>query len=170
MNWTRHRCQVAPLSTVAIACFWALMRLCGRFAPADALLEHAAEDMFAHRHLPLAAQHESAGAVEQRDQATLERGRHFPDTAIGHPARRRHSRARRRGGRGRASLLQCGIDEAIHGADAPSDGTGDLRGDCVTEGIGWALVEKPALSVHGRAAVAATPWLNSGKARASYTP
>ena len=53
MNWTRHRCQVAPLSTVAIACFWALMRLCGRFAPADALLEHAAEDIFAHRHLPL---------------------------------------------------------------------------------------------------------------------
>ena len=48
------------------------------FARAAALLEEAAEDILAYRHLPArasaaAAQHESARAAEQGDQAPLER-------------------------------------------------------------------------------------------------
>ena len=84
-----------------------------------------------------AAQHESAGAAEQGDQAAVERRRDLPDAAVGHPPGRRHSaRAGRRMGGGRAPLLQRGVDEAAHGADAAGDRAGDLRRDCVKEGIG----------------------------------
>ena len=75
-----------------------------------------------------AAQHESAGAAEQGDQAPLERRRaSFPTPQSVHPPGRRHpARAGRRMGRGGAPLLQRGVDEAAHGADAVGDGAGDL--------------------------------------------
>ena len=107
-----------------------------------------------------AAQHESAGAAEQGDQAAVERRRHLPDAAVGDPPGRRDSaRAGRRMGRGRAPLLQCGVDEAAHGADAAGDRAGDLRGDCVKTRNRCGRLWKPlcgfqaavdgALSVHG---------------------
>src|SRR4051812_25182376 len=34
---------------------------------------------------------------------------------------------------GRAALLQCGLDETTHDADALDDGAGDSRGDCVDD-------------------------------------
>ena len=39
-------------------------------------------------------------------------------------------------GSGRASVLQRGIDETAHSADAAGDGAGDLCCNCVKEGIG----------------------------------
>jgi len=44
-------------------------------------------------------------------------------------------------GGGRASLVQCGIDETAHGPDAAGDGPADLCRDCVRGESVWALVE-----------------------------
>ena len=80
-------------------------------------------------------------------------------------------------GGGRAPLLQCGVDEAAHGADAAGDRAGDFRGDCVSEGIGVgacgnrSVVSKQRWTVlfPSTAAAASTPWSNSGKTCAIYT-
>jgi transposase-like protein len=59
-----------------------------RFAHAAVLLEEAAEDILADRHLPIEHQRQlhstkSARTSEQGDQAALERRRHLPHAAIG---------------------------------------------------------------------------------------
>lgn len=61
-----------------------------RFPRAATVLEEAAEDILAYRHLPVehqaaAAQHESAGTPEQGDQAPVECRRHFSKTGSRHP-------------------------------------------------------------------------------------
>ena len=79
-----------------------------------------------------AAQHQPAGALEQGDQAPLERRRDLSQPGGGDPAGgRRFARAGRRMGRGRAPLLQRGIDEAADDAGAVDDDAGDLGGDSV---------------------------------------
>src|SRR5918993_4339582 len=74
-------------------------------------------------------------------------------------------------GGSRASLLQRGIDEAAHGADAARDRPGDLRRDCVSRnrcGRLWKPFCGFKAAVGGAlpstAAAASTPWSNSGKA------
>jgi transposase-like protein len=66
-----------------------------RFPRAAALLEDAAEDILAYRHLPVEhqrqLQHEPAGAIEQRNQAPVERGRHLSQSCGGDSTRRRRT-------------------------------------------------------------------------------
>ena len=108
-----------------------------RFPRAATLLEEAAEDILAYRHLPrrasaATAQHESARAAEQGDQAALERRRHLSQPGGGDPpGRRRPARAGRRMGRRGTALLQRGVDEAADDAGAVDHGAGDLGSDRV---------------------------------------
>ena len=73
---------------------------------------HPGVPALAHRVPAAAAQHQPAGAAEQRDQAPIERRRHLSDAAVGHPAGRSDSALTgRRVGGSRTSLLQRGFHE-----------------------------------------------------------
>ena len=113
-----------------------------RFAPAVALLEEAAEDVLAYRHLPLEHQRQlhSTNPLERLNKEIKRRSNVvgiFPTAPIGHPAGRgRVARAGRRMGRGRAPLLQRRVDEAAHRPGAARDRAGDLCGHRVRTGVG----------------------------------
>jgi hypothetical protein len=79
-------------------------------------------------------------------------------------------------GGGRATVLQCGIDEAAHGASAADDGPGYFCRDCVNEEVGVEACGplagfQAAVDVlfPSTAAAASTPWSNSGKTCVIYT-
>src|SRR5687768_8841281 len=136
----------------------------GRFAQAAALLEDAAEDILAYRHLPIEHQRplHSTNPLERLNKEIKRRSNVvgiFPTPQsvirlVGAILLEQNDV-----GGGRATVLQCRIDEAAHGASAARDSAGDLRRDCVNEEVGVGRLWKPlagfqaavdgALSVHG---------------------
>ena len=125
-----------------------------------------------------AAQHESARAPEQGDQAPLERRRDLSESGGGDPlGRRGAARAGRRMGRGRAPLFQRGVDEAADDAVAVDDHAGDLGSDCVRRDDRCGRLWKTALWFSKRrwtvlfpstAAAASTPFTDSRMTCANF--
>ena len=115
-----------------------------RFPRAATVLEEAAEDILAYRHLPLEHQRQlhSTNPLERLNKEIKRRSNVvgiFPNpAAVDPPGRRDPHRAGRRVGRGRASLFQRGVDEAADDAVAVDDDTGDPGSNRIT------------LTAHGR--------------------
>ena len=119
----------------------------GRFAQAAALLQDAAEDILAYRHLPLEHQRQlhSTNPLERLNKEIKRRSNVvgiFPTPQsvirlVGAILLEQDDEW----AVAEASVLQRGVDEAAHRANAIGDGAGDLCGDSVRDESVWALVE-----------------------------